>query len=413
MSTTKNRSAGCRNLLDQSIRAHMPRFGSMAYYQYLELISVVRSQSNMLAPRNVQGTSQQRTVNRIVYALSKMAAYWNQWQRSIYSWLPDLSSSATNQYYSLIDHLFVQYEIPQFLKSSWLQNRHSTRLLIALGKGQSIRKCQMPIPFTKSMAKHFMSAPDDLTVPQAARWAQVRSFDGSPSLARFITQTRLKTFGPQEEFWAEFLRFVVTNEHGRIEAKTKTTFSLSELKEMIAFCHGIKFGRAVEMLGYNTFDDAPLQPNFSVKGRSVRWLRKRMANWRTEIELPARTPMRFPKPVDFSFPKCETIEAFRGIDEGLLWTIDQIDSAAMLRAEGGIMQHCVAAYANRCRGGNTTIWSMKSDDGAVKKHVLTIELWANSRCIGQVKGKRNSSPSPIATQVLKRWIAQESLKWHR
>ena len=107
MSTTKNRSAGCRNLLDQSIRAHMPRPNSMAYYQYLELISIVRSQSTMLAPRNIQGASHQRTVNRIIYALSKMAAYWSQWQRSIYSWLPDLSSSATNQYYSLIDHLFV------------------------------------------------------------------------------------------------------------------------------------------------------------------------------------------------------------------------------------------------------------------------------------------------------------------
>ena len=84
----------------------------MAYYQYLELISIVRSQSTMLAPRNVQGTSHQRTVNRIVYALSKMAAYWNQWQRSIYSWLPDLNLSATHQYHALIDHLFVQYEIP-------------------------------------------------------------------------------------------------------------------------------------------------------------------------------------------------------------------------------------------------------------------------------------------------------------
>ena len=281
MSTTKNRSAGCRNLLDQSIRAHMPRFGSMAYYQYLELISVVRSQSYMIAPRNVQGTSQQRTVNQIVYALSKMAAYWNQWQRSIYSWLPDLGASATNQYYSLIDHLFVQYEIPQFLKSHWLQNRQSTRLLIALGQGKSIRKCRMPIPFTKPMAKHFMNAPDDLTVLQAVRWAQVRSFDGSPSLARMIVQTRLKSFGGQEEFWAEFLRFLVANEHGRIDAKTKTTFSLYEMQEMIEFCHGIKFSRAAEMLGYNTFDNAPLHPNFSVKGRSVRWLRKRMANWRT------------------------------------------------------------------------------------------------------------------------------------
>ena len=162
-----------------------------------------------------------------------MAAYWNQWQRSIYSWSPDLRSSVTNQYYSLIDHLFVQYQIPQFLKSSWLQNRLSTRLLIAMGQGKSIRKCRMPIPFTKSMAKHFTSAPDDLTVSQAARWAQVRSFDGSPSLARLITQTRLKSFCTQEEFWAEFLRFVVANEHGKIDAKTKTAFSFNELKEMI------------------------------------------------------------------------------------------------------------------------------------------------------------------------------------
>ena len=75
------------------------------------------------------------------------------------------------------------------------------------------------------------------------------------------------------------------------------------------------------------------------------------------------------------------------------------------------MQHCVASYIHVCARRQTSIWSMQVQQGETRKHTLTIEVLPESRSIRQAKGKRNAPPSEVAKAMLKRWAAQEGLRF--
>lgn len=405
-------------MLDDAIRAHMPRRGSMAFDQYLELISVIRAQSTMLTPAAIRhSNANDQSMDRMMLALSRIAHRWHHWIEPLYTWQPDEHESAYVQFRSLVNHLFVKYDIPDFMTGCWFETSPETvqsiRLYVALGRGSSIRKCGIPIKFTKSMAKHFMLAPADLRVMQAVRWAQVMSLGGSESLARMIVNSRLKDPTPpnHEAFWEQFIRFLIRNEAGQVPSNVATRLHPSEVVSMIEYCHKHKFRGASETLGYEVLGYGPLQPNLSVKGQTVRWLRQRMANWQNEMELPAPTALKI-RHVDSNFAAV-SIEPYYDSEGAERWTIEQIRSSHMLQVEGGIMRHCVALYANRCKKGHTTIWSLQVHDGeaGASKRLATIEVWPSSMVINQVRGKSNSRPTEKALQLIRQWAEIEGLKW--
>lgn len=405
-------------MLDEAIRAHMPRRGSMAFDQYLELISIIRAQSTMLTPAAIKhSNANDQSLDRMMMALSRVAHRWHHWIEPLYTWQPDDQASSYVQFRSLVNHLFINYDIPDFMTGCWFETSpdavQSIRLFVALGRGSSIRKCGLPIKFTKSMAKFFMLAPADLRVMQAVRWAQVRSLGGSESLARIVIGSRLMNPTPpvQEAFWEQFLRFLIRNEAGQVPSKVATKLFAAEVLEMIEYCHNHKFRAASETLGYEVLGHGPLQPNLSVKGQTVRWMRQRMANWQNEMELPVATALKIRR-FDTQFASV-AIEPHFDSEGTNRWTIEQIRSSHMLYVEGGIMQHCVALYASRCKKGHTTIWSLQvhDDESKTSKRLATIEVWPSSRVINQVRGKSNSWPSEKVIQLIREWARNEKLKW--
>ena len=150
----------------------------------------------------------------------------------------------------------------------------------------------------------------------------------------------------------------------------------------------------------------PLQPEFTLRGRSLMSLRRHMANCRTELL--AKLPPLIP-----STPGWErtNIGPFRQAQGDVLWTIDELLTDKELRVEGGIMQHCVATYIHDCARRRTSIWSMKVQQGERRKRLLTIEVAPRTRTIWQAKGRRNSPPNDLANEMLHRWAEQEGLKF--
>src|SRR5262249_30474269 len=139
--------------------------------------------------------------------------------------------------------------------------------------------------------------------------------------------------------------------------------------------------------------DEPLDPSFSVKGRSLESLRRYMANWRTHrmAKLSISGPM-----VPASTWTPTPIGAFPHPEGDTLWSIEELLSDRELRVEGGIMQHCVARYIHDCARRRTSIWSMKAQQGATRRRVLTIEVLPECRTIWQARGKKNAPPSDAA-----------------
>ncbi len=403
-----NAKAGRRNLLDRAIRAHMPHRG-YPRIQYQELISVIRSNSDLLTPQAIKCGRGERSIDRMMFAFAKMSFRWQSWLRPIYTWTP-VDGSPRTQFDSLVLHLFAKYDVPGFLTQCWFESSSSINLMIALGRGKSIRSCRLPVRINKPMIRHFMLAPNDLTVFQATRWAQVRGLGGSETLARDVLATRLARPQPDEEFWLTFLEFLVKNQNGQVPSGVKCSLSRDEVFEMAEFCHSHKFAPVSQLVGYRVHNDVPLQPNFSLDGRSIRWLRRRMANWKNEVELPARSAVFIDQDSAMFWDGC-AINCFSFSDGVTEWTVEQILSSHMLRVEGSMMRHCAGMYARRCKAGQTSVWTMMAAREGVRKRILTIEVWPDSRIVVQAKGKRNSSPTPIAATMLRRWMRQEGLKW--
>ena len=105
-----------------------------------------------------------------------------------------------------------------------------------------------------------------------------------------------------------------------------------------------------------------------------------------------------------------SIGGFRmDLDDGRVFTIDEILTRSELNAEGGIMKHCVASYAHHVSLRYTTIWSLKVHYCDSHMRLLTIEVNPNKKKVLQVKGPRNRAPLERENQIVQRWMACENL----
>jgi hypothetical protein len=299
----------------------------------------------------------------------------------------------------LVNHFFDRYPVPKFMPAIWLSLHDQPwerNLYLYLARGLSVRKFLWPIPvhLTKAAAAFFMQAPDDLAPLLAVRWAHVRSLGGDNRLARLLLRTNgLTLLTLHEEFWESVIRFLIKN----------APISAEEVIAIVDFIHDQRF-RPGRLVWGPKAGDEPLQPQFSLRGRSLRSLRRHMANWRTELmikrpDLTVGSPKWSPTP----------IRPFRHEDANGLWCIDELLTDRELRVEGGIMQHCVATYIPDCARRLTSIWSMKLQQGETRKRVLTIEVLPETKTIWQARGKRNLPPNEVAQEILGRWAQQEGL----
>jgi hypothetical protein len=81
-----------------------------------------------------------------------------------------------------------------------------------------------------------------------------------------------------------------------------------------------------------------------------------------------------------------------------------------LYADGWAMGHCVYTYADRCRRGETIIWSLRLRVKDAEKSMATIEVNPHRRAIIQVRSKCNKSVGTRSFEILRQWAAQEKLK---
>jgi hypothetical protein len=101
----------------------------------------------------------------------------------------------------------------------------------------------------------------------------------------------------------------------------------------------------------------------------------------------------------------------RDADRGLrCWTIRELTSGEELRWEGEAMRHCVASYVGACARRETSIWSMRFEDGERRFRVLTIEVDLATRTICQASRRGNAPPNEKVLGVMRRWAEPEGLK---
>ena len=95
------------------------------------------------------------------------------------------------------------------------------------------------------------------------------------------------------------------------------------------------------------------------------------------------------------------------------WHIRELRSASKLETEGSVMKHCVATYADSCRNGRQSIWTVETVDydpiARKGRKSVTIAVDLLSKSISEVRGEWNRKPTNAEIRNIKRWADQEGL----
>lgn len=365
--------------------------------KYWRLVHCVRSKTYLLSPSGVWDVYTRAQMTRVIRACARIVSYGKLWRRPLEHWQPP-QTGAHEQLSSLVQYLFDTYPVPSFMNNVWWTDDDECwprELYQHLANGAGVRSFKWPFefPLTKPVARWFVAAPKGLSPFPALRWAQMRSLGSDDRLARYIaTHAHLSESVFDELFWESVLRFLIRN----------MPICNDEISQIIWFIHGQKFMPGETVWGRGGGVE-PLQPDFTVRGRSLMSLRRHMANWRDEVR------PNLPPPVETTSWEPTPIGTFNFQGNDAIWTIRELLTDRELRVEGDNMHHCVADYIKACATRKTSIWSMRVLRGDVRRRVMTIEVEPESKTIWQAQGKRNSRPNSAAQEMLQKWAAQEQL----
>jgi hypothetical protein len=363
-----------------TLAAHPERLGA-----YDALVRVVQRHGVLLA-RRCPGCGPDVNVG-----LVELAAQALDWMRPVEAWRPSHPSPWV-QFASLAEHLLARFPMPRFMASVWLAKREDSRLpqqdwYKRVGRGESMRRMDLPIRLTRTMAHRFLSAPSHFTAIEALRWAQVLGLGGSPALATAVLSTRLGRELEDETFWETVIRFFVN----------APELDLAHV------------GPIVDYLQHRR---SPRSPEFSMKGRTPASMLRLVGEWHREL---ARAPVGR---VAWSRSRLRELTwtervVVRKEDEMRVeqraWSIRELCSDKELRAEGRAMGHCVAMYASRCAAGRSSIWSMRFETPHEVRRILTIEVDMSRRRVVQARRRFNALPTEDERALVGRWASREFL----
>lgn len=146
------------------------------------------------------------------------------------------------------------------------------------------------------------------------------------------------------------------------------------------------------------------RPDFSLKGRSLAALLRRMEAWHEELgqlkELKFKANSWLP---------CGIQPFHQAIKKQEAYVIEEINTQYDLIEEGRVMRHCVASYVDGCIEGRHSIWSLFKQTSSGSVRLLTIQV-NHRKSIVQACGPHNRQPTKQEQQLLKKWAIFAQLK---
>lgn len=328
-----------------------------------------------------------------------LVAHYALWLRPIAHWQPK-THNVDRQFASLARYLFANYDVPKFMDSVWHQGNATAKgWFIHIGMGKNIRSAPaLPIKMTKKMAHNFLQAPANYDVKAAFRWAQIHALDGNKRIADAVAETRMARVFKDDEFWTSVLRFFIAN----------PMLDTAQYSPIVDYIWHQKYENRLVFIDRGVVrNDGPVQPNFSMKGRTPDTLLRQVENWHRRLGKESRGgDLKWIKSKYADFRHVEGRAVSRNMK---VWTIRELLSSKELIAEGRKQCHCVATYVRSCLSGQTSIWTMDVQATQTQQKLLTIELHHPTKSIRQVRGLRNRMATNGEMNVVRRWAHKEGL----
>ena len=337
-----------------------------------------------------------RAGNTLIDGLTAVAIQHEHWQTDPANWRPR-SRNQRRQFSDLTRRLLARYEVPAPFDSVWFTGedaaaRRQQSWFSHIGSGGNLRTADIPLQLTKRMAHETLSAPDDLSATEALRWGQTLGFGGSPQLARTVINSRIGHIFDHEDFWHTVVQFLAR--HPRLDLDLVhpiidyLQFRKYEPQEMPGPDGGIDLGPALE-------------PNLSMKSRSLPKLLARVDRWRATFtpEMLAATAAITQKAKStaahrsMAYFYIEEEDATTG--RALQWTIQELSTARSLANEGEAMGHCLNSTVAKL--SERSIWSVQVVDEDRVQRILTVAIDIESRVVSEARGRFNSNPDREAS----------------
>ena len=309
------------------------------------------------------------------------------WIRSAESWTGQSKSS-------LIQHLFVNYPVPEFLIDAWDHFQEAAEKqfkwqhwLIILGQGGSLRL--VPGKTWRKMQQYLFDIPWH-ELPEVSRtpalaclYAEVRRLGGDVQIWKWLALHPAFAIDPTEAggenqmaFWSETVNWLVRH-------RDQLSAELSE--------------RILDWAIHEFLTWEMLQRNFTWKGRT--------------FEAICQSAQEFRRRIIFDGYQAHYIAVrwrehgwnWSWSDEWNQWKVHELTTGVELQYEGKMMRHRVAGYASRCVKGTSAIFRLTRND----QPCLTLEVDPRTCTLTQARGKQNRSSTVEEQRVVDLWLSQK------
>ncbi|MGO8753176.1 MAG: PcfJ domain-containing protein [Thermoguttaceae bacterium] len=289
---------------------------------------------------------------------------------------------------SLLDHLFVEHDVPAFLYSEWFREpvpRFKWLCwFILIARGASLKRAaglfQWNIP--RRFQHLLLDAPCDASPTEACIFTEIKRLGGSEADFRRIVANPAFVIDPTEisaveshaEFWRETVAWLIAHGHDINDAESERilAWAMHEYTES-------------ERVRYDG------GPPFTWKGRSVRAVLERSAEYLRP-------------------QNCCSCRSYRWVGHGWDWAPDnpslckwsfvELTSGEDLFEEGDAMHHCVACYAGRCVSGHSAIVSVRCGES----RCVTVEINPRTKQVVQANGLCNRQATPEEQTAIGLWL---------
>lgn len=302
------------------------------------------------------------------------------------------SKSESKRFVELVKFTFAIFPTPDHLTDVWADApamARSTAIAgidlcewwLAVAQGKSLYKTIARRWLSKAETHHFINAPAGLDSAQACWYAVARPHAAVASDAVKVAKTKLPD------------RFPIANPFGREIAQyfARSPAAMLEMDDLIDYLQAAKLECH----------------HFSLKGRSLASLRRKMEEWHRSLA--KQQSIGGDAWAGLPIPDCEYDSG--GSEDPARWHFRQIKTGDDLFAEGQRMHHCVASYKARCMRDEVSIWSVSYESPpAVWHRGVTLEV-RNTQEIVQCRGFANRPPLPEERLIVARWADENGLTW--
>jgi hypothetical protein len=316
------------------------------------------------------------------------------------SWQPQMKTrDAARLRVAAARHLFALYPVPAFLERVWIDDtglsaeevRLRKQWYVTAARGGSLYKAGASTWLTRKEVHAFLHPSVGLGFDEAFWEAIARSYASDAVMALRIARSKIaRSSRGESDFWREVARFFCAN-----PAPVET---IDDLCDYLAECRR-------------------RDPHYSLEGRTLPALTRRMHEWHHDIAAIERIEAMRRRVHGRGAPTWAGNAAWSGSSladwewmpsskdakaKGERFVVRQLKQAEDLVMESRAMHHCVSTYAAKCVAGTASIWSLRRCTKDRIDRLLTIEVDRHDQAV-QVRGLANRLAHADERNVLERW----------